>query len=199
MSNGGGRLTGDSCGVLPPSFLVLFRGIEPYERDGKLEDLGELMVAVKNRLLDPNYSPNFEDARDEFIFRELVGEAQRGIATYRKRAVAAKARWVRGPAVSDSDGADEEFRKALEMDAYSALLKYPVLFALDTAGEAGSRKARNTFRKFWRLKGSKAFCDTVWSFRREVDGGEDVGNRGAALTARLKSLPDAPGGGGDAA
>lgn len=69
----------------------------------------------------------------------------------------------------------------------------PVRAALEITGETGDARAENTLKKYLRTKGHGAFIDTVFAFYSEIKNGEDVGNRGAALNARLKALPDARG------
>lgn len=68
----------------------------------------------------------------------------------------------------------------------------PVRAALEITGETGDARAENTLKKYLRTKGRGAFTDTVFAFHSEIKNGEDVGNRGAALNARLKALPDNP-------
>ncbi len=70
----------------------------------------------------------------------------------------------------------------------------PVRAALEITGETGDARAENTLKKYLRTKGHGAFTDTVFAFHSEIKNGEDVGNRGAALNARLKALPDVPAG-----
>lgn len=66
----------------------------------------------------------------------------------------------------------------------------PVQAALEIIGETGSKLSENTLKKYLREKGAAAFADTLFSFRSEIKNGEDVENRGAALFARLKELPN---------
>ena len=68
----------------------------------------------------------------------------------------------------------------------------PVRAALEITGEPSGGIAENTLKKYLRTKGRNAFCDTLFAFHSEIKNGEDVGNRGAALNARLKALPDNP-------
>lgn len=70
----------------------------------------------------------------------------------------------------------------------------PVRAALEITGEPSGGIAENTLKKYLRTKGHNAFCDTLFAFHSEIKNGEDVGNRGAALNARLKALPDNPAG-----
>ena len=70
----------------------------------------------------------------------------------------------------------------------------PVRAALEITGEPSGGIAENTLKKYLRTKGRNAFCDTLFAFHSEIKNGEDVGNRGAALNARLKALPDVPAG-----
>jgi len=70
----------------------------------------------------------------------------------------------------------------------------PVRAALEITGEPSGGIAENTLKKYLRTKGRNAFCDTLFAFHSEIKNGEDVGNRGAALNARLKALPDNPAG-----
>ena len=66
----------------------------------------------------------------------------------------------------------------------------PVRVALEITGETGKKLAENTLKKYLRTKGEAAFKDTLFAFNSEINNGEEVDNRGAALNARLKELPD---------
>ena len=66
----------------------------------------------------------------------------------------------------------------------------PVKTALEITGETGKKLAENTLKKYLRTKGEAAFKDTLFAFISEINNGEEVDNRGAALNARLKELPD---------
>lgn len=72
----------------------------------------------------------------------------------------------------------------------------PVAAALEITGETGNKLAAGALNKYLRTKGAGAFTDTVFAFYSELKNGEEVGNRGAALNARLRDLPDIPKGAG---
>lgn len=72
----------------------------------------------------------------------------------------------------------------------------PVAAALEITGETGNKLSAGALNKYLRTKGAGAFTDTVFAFYSELKNGEEVGNRGAALNARLRDLPDIPKGAG---
>ena len=66
----------------------------------------------------------------------------------------------------------------------------PVGAGLEIIGETESEKARNTLKKLVREKGAAAVSEILFAFNSEINNGEEPKNRGAALFARLKELPN---------
>ena len=66
----------------------------------------------------------------------------------------------------------------------------PVGAGLEIINETGSELARNALKKLVRDKGAAAVSDTVYAFLSEIKNGEEPKNRGAALFARLRKLPN---------
>ena len=63
----------------------------------------------------------------------------------------------------------------------------PVTVCAAVTGDFGSLKR---WRQLVAAKGEGAIREEAFAFWREISSGEDVGNRGAALNARLSRLPD---------
>ncbi len=63
----------------------------------------------------------------------------------------------------------------------------PVTVCAAVTGDFGSLKR---WRQLVAAKGEGAIREEAFAFWREISSGEDVGNRGAALNARLARLPD---------
>lgn len=72
------------------------------------------------------------------------------------------------------------------------IFKNPVKAALQITGETGNAKAENTLKKYVRTKGADNCAQTLYEFYAELKQGEEPDNRGKALNARLKALPDIP-------
>lgn len=72
------------------------------------------------------------------------------------------------------------------------IFKNPVNAALQITGETGNAKAENTLKKYVRTKGADNCAQTLYEFYAELKQGEEPDNRGKALNARLKALPDIP-------
>lgn len=63
----------------------------------------------------------------------------------------------------------------------------PVTVCAAVTGDFGSLKR---WRQLVASKGEGPVREEAFAFWREISSGEDVGNRGAALNARLARLPD---------
>ena len=69
--------------------------------------------------------------------------------------------------------------------AWAATVKDPVEIALRVTGEERHGRARRTYGAALKTLGRERFVEEVNQFRAELDAGESVRNRGAALTKRL--------------
>lgn len=82
-----------------------------------------------------------------------------------------------------------EFRDLPEEQIRGEMYRDPVTFACDICGAHGEQD-RKTFGARLKKLGKTAFLDECETFRAELQAGESVRNRAAALTARLKKRLD---------
>lgn len=93
------------------------------------------------------------------------------------------------PSVDTSSIFSDDVLKRDHFDVWARRCRDPVTVALEVAGE-GSDK-RRVFGSLLRSIGKERFIETCCTFRAEIAAGEEVGNRGAALVARLKEAVEA--------
>ena len=84
-----------------------------------------------------------------------------------------------------------EFDRALNSAGEEAFFDPAFDVATVCAAVTGKRDAPQLWRKYAAAKGEAAVRAECFEFRRELENGERVRNRGAALNARLKRLPTA--------
>ena len=84
---------------------------------------------------------------------------------------------------------DADRIKETSFDTWAKMQDDPVSVALDVTKEPASK--RGVYGKRLRVLGRERFIETVCAFRAEVEAGEVVRNRGAALTKRLNDAIEA--------
>ncbi len=206
-----GELSANSCtitGENAPAILVLVEVVQAYMEASDPAGIGSILFEVTKAVTGKEYSEPKEGAQKS-IFRRLLAAAERGIESYRKMqqrgrkgadASNAARRAAAKPAPKPAPMADGGARRAEDgegggVDIGSLAYRDPLTAALLATGETGNARARNTFKKLLREKGARRFRDAVISFEAECRSGEVPNNRGAALTRRLKDLPNDPKGG----
>jgi hypothetical protein len=193
-----------------PNFLVPYRngGVEDYPDSP--ETVGKLVLAVASKIFKgADITADFTPC-ERGVYLQWLKVAENALAkANRERAKlqkAAAARWHGGTAARSQQTAkpapmaDGGARRAEDgeggrVDIGSLAYRDPLTAALLATGETGNARARNTFKKLLREKGARRFRDAVISFEAECRSGEEPNNRGAALTRRLKDLPNDPKGG----
>ncbi len=212
------EITGENV----PAILVLIEVIRDYRLAGDKDGFCNLLFEVEKAISGEEYEEP-KAAAERFTFRRLLATARDGIGKYAARAQSARAgavaRWngrgdaaKRSPAsvprtvprpapvppATKADGGATRAEDGGGVDIGSLAYRDPIKAALLATGETGNKLARNTFKKLLREKGERRFRDAVISFEAECRSGEEPNNRGAALTRRLKDLPDNPAEGGKA-
>ncbi len=196
-----------------PNFLVPYRngGVEDYADSP--ETVGKLVLAVASKIFKgADITADFTPC-ERGVYLQWLKVAENALAkANRERAKmqkAAAARWQHtakpaprqlavNPPTTEGGARRAEEGEGGRVDIGSLAYRDPLKAALLATGETGNARARNTFKKLLREKGARQFRDTVISFEAECRSGEEPNNRGAALTRRLKDLPDDPAGGGEA-
>ncbi len=95
---------------------------------------------------------------------------------------------------STSDSGNESFLESEQPEAgKDAVFAHPEPWKLAAryCGQGGDKFTLNTFSKRCSEVGERAFREELFTFISEVDAGEEVANRGAALNKRLTYLAEA--------
>lgn len=167
-----------------PNVLIPVEVFRVYADDPA--ELGRILA--KSFLIADGEKVKVDKPADRIVTNKVVESIRYGLESYNKRAeharVAANARWKREPKRVEIQKPSEK------LDWESQLREFPLFTMLQLVDEEQNERTSGVFSSYIKRKDFDLLLEEVRAFKSELNQGEMPRNRGAALTARLKNLPD---------